>query len=98
MSVQQEAVPTADVATSLLGRPYRLSDTYEVGREKIREFARAVQDHHLAHYDVRVARALGHDGLVHVISSSRGVAHSGHGAFIDISGPPGVSLHANVTD
>lgn len=64
MSVQQEAVPTADVATSLLGRPYRLSDTYEVGREKIREFARAVQDHHLAHYDVRVARALGHEGLV----------------------------------
>ncbi|PHV65938.1 fused (3R)-hydroxyacyl-ACP dehydratase subunits HadA/HadB [Williamsia muralis] len=64
MSVQQEAVPAADVATSLLGRPYRLSDTYEVGREKIREFARAVQDHHLAHYDVGVARALGHEGLV----------------------------------
>ena len=68
MSVQQAVptagVPAADVATSLLGRPYRLSDTYEVGREKIREFARAVQDHHLAHYDVRVARSLGHDGLV----------------------------------
>lgn len=64
MSVQHEEVPAADVATSLLGRPYRLSDTYEVGREKIREFARAVQDHHLAHYDMRVARALGHEGLV----------------------------------
>jgi acyl dehydratase len=67
MSVQHDAA--AD-ATALVGRAYRLSDTYEVGREKIREFARAVQDRHLAHYDQHTARTLGYEQLIAPITFS----------------------------
>ncbi|WP_280382018.1 fused (3R)-hydroxyacyl-ACP dehydratase subunits HadA/HadB [Nocardia wallacei] len=42
----------------------RSTDYYEVGREKIREFARAVQDLHPAHWDDDAARALGHPALI----------------------------------
>jgi acyl dehydratase len=38
--------------------------TYEVGREKIREFADAVGDPNPAYHDLGVARALGHPDLV----------------------------------
>ncbi|NUS44298.1 MAG: (R)-hydratase [Mycobacteriaceae bacterium] len=41
-----------------------MGDHYEVGREKIREFARAVQDFHPAHWDDAAARELGYPGLV----------------------------------
>ncbi|KAA0016562.1 fused (3R)-hydroxyacyl-ACP dehydratase subunits HadA/HadB [Antrihabitans cavernicola] len=56
-------VAAVDVA-SLLGRVYRISDHYEVGREKIREFSRAVQATLPAHYDEGAANALGHSGLI----------------------------------
>ncbi|QIS13624.1 FAS1-like dehydratase domain-containing protein [Nocardia arthritidis] len=39
-------------------------DYYEVGRENIRQFARAVQDFHPAHWDERAARALGYPTLI----------------------------------
>jgi acyl dehydratase len=47
-----------------VGHYYRIDDTYQVGREKVREYARAVQDHHPAHRDESAAAALGHPGLV----------------------------------
>lgn len=47
-----------------VGQHHRVSDYYEVGREKIREFARAVQDQHPVHRDEKAARDLGYDGLV----------------------------------
>ncbi|WP_330231053.1 fused (3R)-hydroxyacyl-ACP dehydratase subunits HadA/HadB [Nocardia sp. NBC_00508] len=47
-----------------VGRSYGVTDRYEVGREKIRDFARAVQDFHPAHWDDATAAALGHPGLV----------------------------------
>ncbi|KAA0024627.1 fused (3R)-hydroxyacyl-ACP dehydratase subunits HadA/HadB [Antrihabitans cavernicola] len=53
-----------DDVESLLGRVYRISDHYEVGREKIREFSRAVQATHSAHYDEVAANALGHNALI----------------------------------
>ncbi len=39
-------VPTdpAAHAVQMVGHHYRVEDFYEVGREKVREFARAVQD------------------------------------------------------
>jgi acyl dehydratase len=50
---------------SLLGRRYTLSDHYEVGREKIREFARAVHNVHPAHYESAAAReSTGFDELI----------------------------------
>ncbi|MDH6291892.1 (3R)-hydroxyacyl-ACP dehydratase subunit HadA [Rhodococcus opacus] len=48
---------------SLIGRHHRVTG-YEVGREKIREYARAVQDRHPAHYRKDAAAALGYDGLI----------------------------------
>ncbi|MFE3445582.1 fused (3R)-hydroxyacyl-ACP dehydratase subunits HadA/HadB [Nocardia sp. NPDC059180] len=51
-------------AAALVGRHYRMIDHYEVGREKIREFARAVQDHHPAHWREDAAAELGYDALI----------------------------------
>ena len=44
----------------LQGRSYPAAEVYDVGREKIREFARAVKATHPAHFDVDAAAALGH--------------------------------------
>nr|WP_280340920.1 MaoC family dehydratase N-terminal domain-containing protein [Nocardia abscessus] len=41
-----------------------MTDPYEVGREKIREFARALQDGHPAHRHEDAALRLVFDGLV----------------------------------
>ncbi|MGW4351470.1 fused (3R)-hydroxyacyl-ACP dehydratase subunits HadA/HadB [Nocardia sp. NPDC004582] len=54
---------TFDVA-GLVGHHYRLDDYYEVGREKIREYARAVQDFHPAHWSEDAAGELGYAGLI----------------------------------
>ncbi|MEU2255185.1 fused (3R)-hydroxyacyl-ACP dehydratase subunits HadA/HadB [Nocardia xishanensis] len=54
---------TFDVA-ELVGYRYRTDDYYEVGREKIREYARAVQDFHPAHWSEAAADELGYSGLV----------------------------------
>ncbi|MVU82424.1 (R)-hydratase [Nocardia sp. ET3-3] len=51
-------------AAELVGHRYRTDDFYEVGREKIREYARAVQDFHPAHWNEDAAAALGYSGLV----------------------------------
>jgi acyl dehydratase len=48
----------------LQGRSYQSSDIYSVGRESIRDFARAVKASHPAHFDVAAAQALGHADLV----------------------------------
>ncbi|WP_040779642.1 fused (3R)-hydroxyacyl-ACP dehydratase subunits HadA/HadB [Nocardia pneumoniae] len=56
-----------------VGRSYDVADHYEVGREKIRDFARAVQDFHPAHWDDATAAALGHPGLVAPITFASAV-------------------------
>ncbi len=59
---------TAAAETSALearvGHYYQMDGTYLVGREKVREYARAVQDYHPAHWDVAAAAELGYSGLV----------------------------------
>src|SRR6185436_18606763 len=54
---------TAAAETSALearvGHYYQMDGTYLVGREKVREYARAVQDYHPAHWDVAAAEELG---------------------------------------
>jgi acyl dehydratase len=49
---------------SRVGHYYQVAGTYRVGREKVREYARAVQDYHAAHWDVAAAAELGYSGLV----------------------------------
>ncbi|MFF0453728.1 fused (3R)-hydroxyacyl-ACP dehydratase subunits HadA/HadB [Nocardia africana] len=51
-------------AAAMVGHHYRVDDYYEVGREKVREYARAVQDYHPVHWDENVARDYGHEGLL----------------------------------
>jgi acyl dehydratase len=52
------------VNESFVGRSYPPTPTYRVSREKIREFANAINDHNPAYHDVEAARALGHPDLV----------------------------------
>ncbi len=47
-----------------VGHYYRMDGTYLVGREKLREYARAVQDYHPAHWDVGAAAELGYSDVV----------------------------------
>lgn len=54
----------AEHALAMVGQHYRTDDYYEVGREKVREYARAVQDFNPVHWDGAAAAALGHSGLV----------------------------------
>ncbi|MGH8961108.1 MAG: FAS1-like dehydratase domain-containing protein [Jatrophihabitantaceae bacterium] len=49
---------------AVIGRVYPPTPPYEVGREKIREFADAVRDPNPAYRDVDVARALGHADVI----------------------------------
>jgi acyl dehydratase len=51
-------------AEGLIGSNYRGSDYFEVGREKIREFAAAVLDNHPTHYSEDAAAEAGYPGLV----------------------------------
>ncbi|MEU0371334.1 MaoC family dehydratase N-terminal domain-containing protein [Streptomyces sp. NPDC006283] len=49
---------------SFVGRTYPPTAPYEVGREKIREFAEAVGDTNPAYTDREAARALGHADVI----------------------------------
>jgi acyl dehydratase len=49
---------------SFVGRTYPPTDPYEVGREKIREFAKAVGDDNPVYMDTEAAKALGHPDVV----------------------------------
>ncbi|WP_298254746.1 MaoC family dehydratase N-terminal domain-containing protein [uncultured Arthrobacter sp.] len=52
------------IAPDLQGRSYPAAEPYSVGRESVRDFARAVKATHPAHFDVAAAAALGHADLV----------------------------------
>jgi acyl dehydratase len=49
---------------SFVGRSYPATTPYEVGREKIREFADAIGDPHPAYRDAAAAAALGHSDVI----------------------------------
>jgi len=49
---------------SFVGRTYPPTPPYEVGREKIREFAEAIGDANPAYRDPEAARALGHPDVI----------------------------------
>ncbi|MFN2519240.1 MAG: MaoC family dehydratase N-terminal domain-containing protein [Jatrophihabitantaceae bacterium] len=49
---------------SFIGRVYPPTAPYEVAREKIREFADAINDRNPAYHDPAAARALGYDDVI----------------------------------
>ena len=50
--------------TDIRGMHHEYPDYFEVGREKIREFAAAIKSHDAAHFDEAAAADLGHHALV----------------------------------
>lgn len=52
------------VDASFAGRSYPPTAPYAVGREHLRDFARAVGADHPAHHDVAAARALGYPDVI----------------------------------
>ncbi|WP_216894297.1 fused (3R)-hydroxyacyl-ACP dehydratase subunits HadA/HadB [Nocardia alni] len=59
-----ELAPEAAASTELAGRHYQVRDHYDVGREKVREFARAIQNNHPAHMHEGDAAKLGLDAVL----------------------------------
>lgn len=51
-------------AEGLIGSHYRAPDYFEVGREKIREFALAIKDDHPAHFDENESASAGYPAMV----------------------------------
>lgn len=47
-----------------IGASYPTSEPYEVSREKIREYARAIKDDHPAYFDPEAAKALGYADVI----------------------------------
>ncbi|WP_067464510.1 fused (3R)-hydroxyacyl-ACP dehydratase subunits HadA/HadB [Nocardia amamiensis] len=62
--MNETAVNPADQARALVDHRYRSAVPYQVEREEIREFARAIQDYHPAHWSEAAAAELGFSGLV----------------------------------
>ena len=52
------------LTTNIVGMHYRYPDYYEVEREKIREYAVAVQNDDAAFFEEKAAAELGYDGLL----------------------------------
>ena len=52
------------IAQDIIGTHYRYPDYFEVDREKVREFAKAVKDSHPAHYSEDAAKECGYDALI----------------------------------
>lgn len=52
------------IAEDIIGTHFRYPDYFEVNREMVREFARAVKDDHPAHYNEDAALECGHATLI----------------------------------
>ena len=52
------------LASDIIGTHYRYPDYYLVGREKIREYAKAIQSDDPLHFDEEAARAAGYPNVV----------------------------------
>jgi acyl dehydratase len=62
---------------------YRYPDYYEVGREKLREYAVAVKNDDAAYYDEAVAAELGHDALLAPLTFISVFGYQAQTAFFD---------------
>jgi hypothetical protein len=52
------------LSPDIVGMTYLYPDFYEVGREKIREYAKAVKNEDAAYFDDDAARELGHESIL----------------------------------
>lgn len=63
-SIDQADVSDSRTIWDMVGEHHHVTWTYEIGREKIKEFARSVHDDHPAHFDDATGRELGHGGVI----------------------------------
>jgi hypothetical protein len=66
---------------SLIGTHYRYPDYFDVGREKVREFAQAIQNDHPSHISEGSAAEVGYDTIVAPLTF---VAVAGHRVQSDV--------------
>ncbi len=59
-----QLAPETSATTALIGQHFRVRDHYDIGREKVREFARAVQNNHPAHRFEDEAAKLGYQNVL----------------------------------
>lgn len=69
------------IADEIIGTHYRYPDYFQVGRQKVGEYSRAVQDDHPAHFQAAAAAELGHDA---VLASLTFVAVAGRRVQLDM--------------
>lgn len=74
------------LADRLAGKQYRYPDFYEVDREKIREYARAVKATDPASFDLRAAAELGYKGLVAPLTYISVFGHMAISSFFEYCG------------
>jgi acyl dehydratase len=74
------------LSPKLVGTHYRHPDTYRVEREKIREYARAIQNDDPAFFNEEAAAELGYDGLMVPLAFISVFGYVGQRAFFDSAG------------
>jgi acyl dehydratase len=74
------------LGTNIVGMHYRYPDHYEVGREKIREYATAVKNDDPAFFEEKAAAELGYDGLVAPLTFISVFGYKAVSAFFESAG------------
>jgi acyl dehydratase len=71
------------LSPDIIGMHYRYPDFYEVGREKVREYAVAVKNEDSAYFDEDAAADLGHDSLPAPLTFISVVGYTAQTAFFE---------------
>ncbi len=71
------------LSPSIVGKHYRHPDYYQVEREKVREYARAVHNDDAAYFDEDAAAELGYRGLVSPLTFISVFGYTAQRAFFD---------------
>jgi acyl dehydratase len=71
------------LSSNIVGMHYKYPDYYEVGREKIREYATAVKNDDAAFFDDSAAADLGHDGLLAPLTFISVFGYQAQSAFFE---------------
>lgn len=71
------------LSSNIVGKHYRYPDHYEVGREKIREYAVAVKNDDAAFFDEKAAAELGHDALLAPLTFISVFGYQAQSAFFE---------------
>ena len=71
------------LSSKIVGMHYKYPDYYEVGREKIREYAIAVKNDDAAFFDDKAAADLGHDGLLAPLTFISVFGYQAQSAFFE---------------